>query len=81
MVTVSQQHRTVFILAVVQALANSCMSVFVTISALTGKVLAADSRLATVPLGLQFILTMAATIPASHLVRRLGRRNAFFVGR
>jgi MFS family permease len=76
----SQQHRTVFILAVAQALANSCMSVFATISALTGKMLATDPRLATVPLGLQFILTMAATLPASQLMRRLGRRNAFFLG-
>lgn len=76
----SQQHRTVFILAVAQALANSCMSVFATISALTGKMLAEDPRLATVPLGLQFILTMAATIPASQLMRKLGRRDAFFVG-
>lgn len=77
---ISQQHRTVFILAVAQALANSGMSVFATISALTGKMLAEDPRLATVPLGLQFILTMASTIPASHLMRRLGRRNAFFIG-
>ena len=77
---VSQQHRTVFILAVAQALANSCMSIFGTISALTGKMLAEDPRLATVPLGLQFVLTMAATIPASQLMRLLGRRNAFFVG-
>lgn len=80
MFRLAQQHRTVFILAVAQALANSCMSVFATISALTGKMLAEDPRLATVPLGLQFICTMAATIPASQLMRRLGRRNAFFVG-
>lgn len=80
MPTISQQHRTVFILAVAQALANSCMSVFATISALTGKMLAEDPRFATVPLALQFILTMAATIPASHLMRKLGRRNAFFIG-
>lgn len=80
MIRIQQQHRTVFILAVAQALANSCMSIFGTVSALTGKMLAADPRLATVPLGLQFILTMAATIPASHLMRSLGRRNAFYVG-
>jgi len=80
MIRIAQQHRTVFILAIAQALANSCMSIFGTISALTGKMLAVDPRLATVPLGLQFILTMAATIPASHLMRALGRRNAFFVG-
>jgi MFS family permease len=80
MIRIQQQYRTVFILAVAQALANSCMSIFGTVSALTGKMLAVDPRLATVPLGLQFILTMAATIPASHLMRKLGRRNAFYIG-
>lgn len=80
MIRLSHQHRTVFILAIAQALANSCMSIFGTISALTGKMLAADPHLATLPLGLQFILTMAATIPASQLMRHLGRRNAFFIG-
>jgi MFS family permease len=80
MIRIQQQHRTVFILAVAQSLANSCMSIFGTVSALTGKMLATDPRLATVPLFLQFILTMAATIPASHLMHKLGRRNAFYVG-
>jgi MFS family permease len=74
------QYRTVFLLAVAQALANSCTSVFATVSALTGQMLAADPRLATLPLGLQFIVTMASTIPVAHLMRGLGRRNAFFIG-
>src|SRR5262245_18825595 len=80
MIRLQDQHRTVFILAVAQSLANSCMSILGTVAALTGKMLAADPRLATLPLFLQFILTMSATIPASHLMRRLGRRNAFYVG-
>ncbi|HEX6121219.1 MAG TPA: MFS transporter [Dongiaceae bacterium] len=74
------QYRTVFLLAVAQALANSCTSVFATVSALTGQMLAADPRLATLPLGLQFIVTMASTIPVAHLMRSLGRRNAFCIG-
>ena len=74
------QYRTVFLLAVAQALANSCASVFATVSALTGQMLAADPRLATLPLGLQFVVTMATTIPVAHLMRSLGRRNAFFIG-
>jgi len=77
---IQSQYRTVFFLAVAQALANSCTSVFATVSALTGQMLAADPRLATLPLGLQFIVTMAATIPVAHLMRGLGRRNAFFIG-
>jgi MFS family permease len=74
------QYRTVFLLAVAQALANSCTSVFMTVSALTGQMLAADPRLATVPLSLQFVVTMAATIPVAHLMRLLGRRTAFVIG-
>jgi MFS family permease len=74
------QYRTVFLLAVAQALANSCASVFATVSALTGQMLAADPRLATLPLFLQFVVTMATTIPVAHLMRGLGRRNAFFIG-
>jgi MFS family permease len=74
------QHRAVFLLSVAQALANSCTSVFMTVSALTGQMLAADPRLATLPLGLQFVVTMAATIPVAHLMRLIGRRNAFFIG-
>jgi len=77
---IHSQYRTVFLLAVAQALANSCTSVFATVSALTGQMLAADPRLATLPLGLQFVVTMATTIPVAHLMRVLGRRNTFFIG-
>jgi MFS family permease len=74
------QYRTVFLLSVAQALANSCTSVFATVSALTGQMLATDPRLATLPLGLQFVVTMVTTIPVAHLMRTLGRRNTFFIG-
>ena len=74
------QHRAVLLLSIAQALANSYTSVVATISALTGQMLAADPRLATVPLGLQFVVTMAATIPVAHLMRLIGRRNAFVIG-
>jgi MFS family permease len=80
MPSLSQQHRTVFLLTVAQALANSCMTIFMTVSALTGEMLAADGRLATVPLGLQFVVTMFSTIPVAHMMRGMGRRNSFVVG-
>jgi len=73
-------YRTVFLLAVAQALANSCTSVFATVSALTGQMLAADPRWATLPLGLQFVVTMFTTIPVAHLMRTLGRRTTFCIG-
>jgi MFS family permease len=74
------QHRAVLLLSIAQALANSCASIIATVSALTGQMLAADPRLATVPLGLQFVVTMAATIPVAHLMRIIGRRHAFYFG-
>src|SRR5688500_755408 len=74
------QDRAVLLLSIAQAVANSYTSVVATISALTGQMLAADPRLATLPYGLQFVVTMASTIPVAHLMRRLGRRNAFFIG-
>lgn len=80
MSTHPHQYRTVFLLAVAQALANSGMTVFATVSALTGQMLAADPRLATLPLSLQFIVAMATAIPVAHLMRRLGRRTAFYIG-
>jgi len=78
--TTQSQHRAVLLLSIAQALANSCTSIIATVSALTGQMLAADPRLATVPLGLQFVVTMAATIPVAHLMRLIGRRNAFYLG-
>ena len=80
MPSLSQQHRTVLLLTIAQALANSCMTVFMTVSALTGEMLASDPRFATVPLGLQFVVTMFSTIPVAHMMRRFGRRNSFVVG-
>ncbi|WP_162917392.1 MFS transporter [Dongia deserti] len=78
--TTQSQYRAVFLLAVAQALANSCMSVFMTVSALTGQMLAADPRWATLPLSLQFVMTMATAMPVAQLMRALSRRNAFFIG-
>src|SRR5262245_59633954 len=80
MPSLSQQHRTVFLLTIAQALANSCMTVFITVSALTGKMLAGDPSNATLPLTLQFVVTMFATFPVAHMMRSLGRRNAFLIG-
>ncbi|HEY1383307.1 MAG TPA: MFS transporter [Dongiaceae bacterium] len=77
---VQSQYRTVFLLALAQALANSCTSVFATVSALTGQMLAADPRLATLPLGLQFVVTMATAVPVAHMMRRFGRLTGFAVG-
>ncbi|MDD9878902.1 MAG: MFS transporter [Magnetovibrio sp.] len=73
-------RRNVIILAVCQALAMSGSSLVMTISALAGKMLAADPALATLPMALQFTTTMLTTIPASLLMGRIGRRAGFTLG-
>ncbi len=55
-------------------------SLVMTISALAGHTLAIDKSLATLPLASQFIGTMCATIPASYLMARFGRRFGFTLG-
>lgn len=72
--------RNVVLLAVCQALVMSCLSLALTVSALVGSSLAPDPGLGTFPLALQFVGTMATTIPASMLMERIGRRAAFSIG-
>jgi MFS family permease len=52
----------------------------VTTSALAGYALAEDKSLATLAVGLQFSATMAAVVPASMLMARIGRRWGFTIG-
>jgi len=73
-------RRNVIFLAICQGLSNSGMSMLVTVAALTGHLLAADKTLATLPIALQWAATMGTTIPASLLMRRIGRRAGFTFG-
>lgn len=70
----------VTLLALCQALAMTTNTVLITTAALIGYALAADKALATLPLAVRQIATMAATIPASLLMQRLGRRGGFLIG-
>ena len=72
--------RDVTLLAVCQALFLTSMSAVVAASALIGHGLAETKVLATLPIGIQFVMTMAATVPASLLMKRIGRRDGFTVG-
>ena len=58
----------------------SCGSLIVTTAALVGVQLAPSPALATVPIGLMFMMVMVATLPASLFMRRVGRRNGLFTG-
>lgn len=73
-------RRNVIFLAICQGLSNSGMSMLVTVAALTGHLLATDKTLATLPIALQWAATMGTTIPASLLMRRIGRRAGFTFG-
>ena len=72
--------RNVFILAACQTLYMSGTSLMITTSPLIGDLLAEDKRWATLPLAFHHCGVMAATIPASQLMRQIGRRNGFMLG-
>ncbi|MFA7430502.1 MAG: MFS transporter [Rhodospirillaceae bacterium] len=75
-----QAKRNVFILSAGQALALSGATLVMAVSALAGTVLAPTPWMVTLPLALQFLATMVATIPASLLMGRIGRRPGFMIG-
>lgn len=73
-------RRNVLLLALCQALYMTGTSMVLTVTALAGTAIAPVKSLGTLPLSMQFVATMAATIPASLLMRRYGRRTGFTVG-
>jgi MFS family permease len=73
-------NSNVLILALCQALMMTANSLLIASSALVGLRLAANDSLATLPLALQLLSTMVASIPASLLMGRVGRRAGFMLG-
>ncbi len=73
-------RKNVILLALCQALFMTGTALVITITALAGNALAEAKSLATLPLALQFLVTMATTIPASLLMKRIGRRLGFMTG-
>jgi MFS family permease len=74
------RHRDVVLLSLATAVAMTCASIMGVTSALVGQMLATDKSLATLPLSLQFVATMAVMFPAAFFMRRYGRRLGFLVG-
>jgi MFS family permease len=72
--------RNVALLATSQALALSAVVLSVTLAGILGAVLAPDKGLATLPIAVMVVGTAIASIPASMLMRRLGRRAGFLIG-
>lgn len=76
----TSETKNVALLLCCQALSMTSLTVLFTVAALVGKDLAPDQSLATLPLAFLQLAVMAATIPASLLMRRAGRRIGFSVG-
>ena len=71
--------RNVLILAACQTLYMSGTTMMITTSPLIGQMLAPDPQWATLPLAAHHCGVMAATMPASQIMRRIGRRNGFMM--
>ena len=76
----NQAKRNVTLLAVAQALAMTVNTILITTAVLMGYALAEDKALATLPLAMRQVATMATTIPASMLMKQIGRQPGFVVG-
>jgi predicted MFS family arabinose efflux permease len=68
------------ILALSQALMLSAIVLAMALAAILGAMLAPDRALATVPVAAMVIGTAVASLPASALMRRFGRRRGFLIG-
>jgi len=75
-----QMKRNVGLLALGQAVMMSGGVLLVATGSLVGKRLADQPVLATLPVALQMIASVAVTIPASLLMARIGRRAGFMLG-
>ena len=72
--------RNVFLLATAQMLGSSGLTVVVILGGIIAAQMAPRPSLATVPISLAIVATALTTIPASLLMRRIGRRAGFIVG-
>lgn len=76
----ARMKRDVRLLFFCQALMNASVVGQVAMGGLVGYSLATDKSLATLPLALQMVATMAASIPAGIIFARFGRRAGFLMG-
>lgn len=70
----------VFLLTICSALSATSIVLNIAASPLVGESLAPRPELATLPLSLQILGTMATALPASFLMKRIGRRAGFAIG-
>ena len=75
----TRQNQNVVLLALCQALMMTANSLLITTSALIGLAIAPAPEYATIPLGFQFLAMTTVAMPASLLMRRIGRQKAFLL--
>lgn len=71
---------TVWGLALGQALLITGNILLISVNALIGQRLAPEPELATLPVAVQFLGLMAATLPAAQIMKLMGRKFGFSVG-
>lgn len=79
-VSPARMKRNVWLLFFCSALMGASMIGQVAMGALIGHSLAEDKSLATLPMALQMLATMCASIPAGIVFARLGRKAGFVMG-
>jgi len=72
--------RNVLLLALAQATSSTSVTLVAAVGALAGYALASNKALATLPSTMSVIGTALSTVPASLLMKRVGRRLGFMVG-
>lgn len=72
--------RNIGLLATAQAVHMSAQSITVVVAGLLGYSLATDKTLATLPVSMQMVGTLLATVPAARLLQGLGRKRGFTLG-
>lgn len=78
--TTSSGRRDARVLAICQGLYTAAISIDLTLTALTGYMLAPSKSLATLPFALITVASAVATWFASLLMQRIGRRGGFALG-
>ncbi len=73
-------NRNVWLLSLCQALLMTGNILLISVVGLIGKTLAPSASLITLPVAVQFLGLMSATIPASLIMGKLGRRLGFSLG-
>jgi len=77
---IKNEYKNVGVLFGSQAMFMTNQVVLISLSGLVGQMLASDKSLATLPVSTVVVATALTTIPASMLMKRVGRRAGFMLG-